>query len=120
MTAPAKSVCYFGFYLYGVAIMLVFFPNVLLRLMGMPETTEVWIRIVGVLAGLIGFYYHRNGIAENRLFFKLTVPARIAVLVSFILFVVLKMASPMLIGFGLVDVLGAFWTWRTLQAEQQQ
>lgn|GEM_PF-1622410 len=120
MTASAKSVYFFGLYLYGVAVPLVFFPNHLLRLMGIAETNEVWIRILGVLVGLIGFYYHRNGIAENRIFFKLTVPARIAVLVSFVLFVALKMASPMLIGFGVVDALGAFWTWRTLQAERRQ
>jgi hypothetical protein len=115
MTASARSVCYFGFYLYGVGITLIFIPNVLLRSMGMPETNEVWIRIVGVLAGIIGFYYHRNGVANNRPFFALTVPARVAVLVSFVLFALLKLVSPMLIVFGVVDLLGAIWTWRTLK-----
>jgi hypothetical protein len=50
MDAAAKSVCYFGFYLYGVALTLIFFPNVLLRVLGIPETSEVWIHIVGLLA----------------------------------------------------------------------
>lgn len=119
MTASAKSVCYFGFYLYVVAITLIFFPNHLLRIMGMPETTEVWIRVLGVLVGLIGFYYHRNGAANNRFFFPLTIPARITVLVSFVAFAALKMVSPMLIGFGVVDFLGALWTWWALKQEQK-
>jgi hypothetical protein len=117
MTTAAKSVCYFGFYLYGVAIVLVFFPNLLLGIMGMPETTEVWIRILGLLTGIIGYYYHRNGIAENRIFFPFTVHARVLVFLSFVVFVALKMASPALIVFGVVDLLGAVWTWRTLRRE---
>lgn len=117
MTASAKSVCYFGFYLYVVAITLVFFPNLLLRLMGIPETTEVWIRVLGILVGIIGFYYHRSGVTNNRAFFPLTVPARAIVLVSFIAFAALQMVSPMLILFGVVDLLGALWTWRALKQE---
>jgi hypothetical protein len=117
MTAAAKSVCYFGFYLYGVAIVLIFFPNLLLGMMGMPETTEVWIRILGLLTGIIGYYYHRNGTANNRIFFPFTVHARVVVFLSFVVFVALKMASPMLIGFGVVDLLGAVWTWRALRRE---
>lgn len=119
MTASAKSVYFFGLYLYGVAVTLVFFPNVLLRLMGIPETTEVWIRILGMLVGLIGFYYHRNGAANNHSFFPLTIPARITVLVAFVIFAVLEMVSPRLIIFGVVDLLGALWTWRALKQERK-
>ena len=115
MTLAAKTVCYFGYYLYGVAITLVFFPNMLLRILGIPETTEVWIRILGVLVGIIGYYYHRNGAADNRLFFPLTVHARVVVFLSFVVFALLKMASPVLIGFGVVDLLGAIWTWQALK-----
>lgn len=118
MTPAARTVCYFGFYLYVVSVTLVFFPNLLLRILGIPETTEVWIRIVGVLVGLIGYYYHRNGAADNRLFFPLTVQARILVFLSFMVFVLLKMASPMLIGFGVIDLLGALWTWTALGRER--
>jgi hypothetical protein len=115
MDAASRSVCYFGFYLYGVALTLIFFPNVLLRLLGIPETDEVWIRIVGLLAGIIGYYYHRNGAAGNRFFFPLTVHARVLVFVVFGIFALLKMASPVLIGFGVVDLLGAIWTWQALK-----
>ncbi len=32
-------------------------PNILLTTVGMPETAEVWIRVVGLLAGVLGVYY---------------------------------------------------------------
>jgi hypothetical protein len=115
MSAAAKSVYYFGFYLYLVSITIVFFPNILLGAMGIPETNEVWIRVLGVLVGLIAFYYHRSGAKEISAFFPLTVPTRVVVLLSFILFVVLKLASPMLILFGVIDFAGAMWTLMALK-----
>lgn len=118
MTPAAKTVCYFGYYLYGVSITLVFFPNLLLRVLGIPETTEVWIRILGVLVGIIGYYYHRNGAANNRSFFPFTVHARVVVFLSLAAFVLLKMAGPMLIVFGVVDLLAALWTLRALRREK--
>jgi hypothetical protein len=115
MSAAAKSVYYFGFYLYLVSITLVFFPNILLNLLYIPETNEVWIRVLGVLVGLIAFYYHQSGAKNISAFFPLTIPTRIVVLLSFITFAVLKMASPMLILFGVIDFAGAMWTLMALK-----
>jgi hypothetical protein len=115
MTAAAKSVYYFGFYLYLVSATLIFFPNILLSTLGIPETNEVWIRVLGVIVGLLGFYYHQSGAKNISAFFPLTIPTRIIVLLSFIIFAVLKMASPMLIGFGVVDFAGAMWTMMALK-----
>ncbi|MEP7321322.1 MAG: hypothetical protein ABI761_05360, partial [Saprospiraceae bacterium] len=86
-----------------------------LSTLGIPETNEVWIRVVGVLALVIGFYYHRSALLNSTEFFKLTVLARTFVFVSFILFAVFKMASSMLIGVGLIDFIGAMWTWMALK-----
>lgn len=115
MTAAAKSVYYFGFYLYLVSATLIFIPNMLLGTLGIPETNEVWIRVLGVIVGLLGFYYHQSGDKNISAFFPLTIPTRIIVLLSFIIFAVLKMASPMLIGFGVVDFAGAMWTMMALK-----
>ena len=60
MTQAAKSVYYFAFYLYLTGITLIFIPNVFLSTLGLPETNEVWIRVVGILALAIGFYYHQT------------------------------------------------------------
>ena len=117
MTAAAKSVYYFGLYLYLTGLALVFIPNMFLSAFQMPETNEVWIRVVGVLAFLFGFYYHQTGSANVSAFFKLTVIARIVVFVAFTCFVLLKYTSPMLIVFGVIDLLGAIWTWSALKKQ---
>ncbi len=115
MTAAAKSVYYFGLYLYVVGATLAFIPNLLLGMLGIPQTNEVWIRILGVIVGLLGFYYHRSGATNNSSFIQLTVPARVVAFLSFVVFVVLKMASPVLIGFGVIDLVAAIWTFQALK-----
>ncbi len=115
MTASAKSVCYFGFYLYFVGLTLMIAPNFLLSTMQLPATSEVWIRVVGVLAFSLGYYYHRTGAGNVHAFFKYTVPTRIFVFLSFLAFVLLNYVSPLLIIFGAADLAGAAWTWFALK-----
>ncbi len=54
MSRAAFTVKAFGVYLLLLGAALVFVPNLLLSLLGMPPTTEVWIRVVGVLVFNIG------------------------------------------------------------------
>ena len=70
MTAAAKSLYYFGLYLYLAGATLIFIPNVFLSILGLPETNEAWIRIVGILTLVIGFYYHGTSLLNHRAYFK--------------------------------------------------
>ncbi|MGL6269715.1 MAG: hypothetical protein ACRC2O_17400 [Chitinophagaceae bacterium] len=115
MTAAAKSVYFFGFYLYLVGATLIFVPNIFLSTLRMPVTSEVWIRVLGVIVGLIGFYYHQTGAKNINAFFPLTIPTRIMVFTTFLVFVILKMASPVMVGIGAVDLAGAIWTFMALK-----
>ena len=115
MTPAAKSVYYFGFYLYLLGVTLIFIPNFLLKTIGLPETNEVWIRVVGLLVLLIGFYYHQAGAKNISVFIPLTIPTRIMVFVTFLAFALLQMAGPVLAGFGAIDLAGAIWTFMALK-----
>ena len=115
MNPAAKSVYYFGFYLYAVALTLIFVPDFFLETLKMPPTNEVWIRVVGVLAFCIGYYYHRSGAANDVQFCKRTITMRVFVCIAFTAFVLLKYVSPVLVVFGIVDLLGALWTWSALR-----
>lgn len=117
MTAAAKSVYYFGLYLYVVGLTLIFVPNFLLRTLQMEETNEVWIRVVGVLVLCIAFYYHQSGAKNITGMFLLSTIARTLVCLSFIAFVLLKFVSPIIIGFGVIDMLGAIWTYTALKKQ---
>jgi hypothetical protein len=116
MNAAARSVCYFGFYLYLTGLTLITVPNVLLSTLQLPETNEVWIRVVGVLVFCIGYYYHRAGAGNIRAFFKHTIPTRGFVFLAFTGFVLLDYVSPVLIVFGAADLAGAVWTWMALRS----
>lgn len=115
MNAAAKSVMYFGFYLYLTGLTLMISPNLLLGLFQLPETNEVWIRVVGVLAVGIGFYYHRTGAENIRAAFALTIPTRIFVFLAFTTFVLANYVAPVFILFGIIDLAGALWTWLALK-----
>jgi succinate dehydrogenase hydrophobic anchor subunit len=118
MSPAARSVSYFGFYLYFVGVLLIAFPDFLLSTMQLPATNEVWIRVVGVLAFCIGYYYHRAGIENITTFFKHTIPTRLFIFINFVMFVVLGYVSPILIIFGAADLAGAVWTWIALSKEK--
>ncbi len=115
MTPASKSIYYFGFYLALLAVTLLAFPNTLLGLFQIELTSEVWIRVVGVVVLNIGILYVFMASSSNVLFMTLTIYLRASVLLWFIIFVALGMAPVQLILFGLADAAGAVWTLVTLR-----
>ena len=108
---------WFGLYLVALGVTLIVVPNVPLSLFGMPQPDEPWIRVAGMLALIIGYYYVQTARAELRRFFELTIGPRFAVIVFFTAFVVFGFAKPTLLLFGLVDLAGAIWTIFALRSE---
>jgi hypothetical protein len=105
-----KSIQIFAAYLVGMGLVLIFAPNLLFRLMRLPETREVWIRVVGMFALVLAYYYTRAASQHLTAFLQWTVHVRMSVIVFFIGFVALADAPPILIGFGAVDFAAALWT----------
>ncbi len=100
----------FSWYLVGLGLVLLAMPNVLLGVFGMPTTTEVWVRVVGMLVLFLAYYYHIAARNELTALMRGTVHVRSSVIVFFTAFVLLGYANAMLIGFGVVDLFGAIWT----------
>jgi hypothetical protein len=118
MSKSAFSVKAFGVYALLTGLNLIFAPNLLLGMFGIPPTTEVWIRVVGVLAFNIGIYYWFAAKCEAKAFFEATVYLRGVVFIAFVAFVMLGFVHRALILFGCVEVAGAVWTWLALQKEK--
>ena len=114
----AFSVKFFGVYALLTGLNLMFAPNMLLGMFGIPLTTEVWIRVVGVLAFNIGIYYWFAAKCEAMAFFEATVYARFFVFIAFATFVALGFVNKALILFGVVELAGAVWTWLALRINQ--
>jgi hypothetical protein len=107
----------FSIYLFVLGIVLITIPNPFLSLFAMPATHDVWIRVVGMLVVILGYYYMTAARNELVPFLRATVVGRTAVLVSFIGFVVLGLAPPILILFGVIDAVAAGWTAWALAAD---
>jgi hypothetical protein len=104
------SVFVFSIYLYLLGFVLVITPDTLVQIFKFPETDGLWIRVVGMLVIILGFYYSHAARAEIRPFLVWTVIARSSVLLFFIAFVIAGLAPPALILFGVIDFFAAMWT----------
>jgi hypothetical protein len=110
MSKAARSVFVFGIYLLVLGIVLVVAPNVLLEMFFLPVTSEVWVRVVGMLLLFLGFYYTQAARKELSDFLRWTLYPRATVILFFAAFVLLGFARPPLVLFGVVDLLGVIWT----------
>ena len=110
MSKAAVSVLVFGVYTLVLGLTMLVIPNQLLSLFAYPTTTEVWIRILGFIAAILGYYYVVAARYELTPFFWASVYGRPLLIVCFVGLVLLRLAEPILVLFGAIDLLGAIWT----------
>ena len=118
MTATAKSIFYYSFYMMGIGLVLFFVPNLILGFFGF-HTTEVWVRILGLLAFCAGILYFHSARTNQTDFFRVTVPERVIFFLGIVALVVFLDLPPMLAAIGSMDLLGAIWTGLTLRQKNQ-
>lgn len=102
-------------YVLLTGLQLIFVPNMLLSMFGFEPTTEVWIRVLGLIVlTLVVLYYFiiRHG---NREVVRGTIYGRLLVGLGFVVLVALGLAKPALVLFGGIDVATAIWTWAELK-----
>src|SRR5690349_4571920 len=112
------SMTVFGIYLLLAGLSFILIPNIVLPIFGFPATTEIWIRLTGLLTFILGTYFLYSVRHEDRHFFRVTLYGRLIFFTGVTLFVLFKLASPMLIAFGILDLIGAAWTWSALRATE--
>jgi hypothetical protein len=110
MSKAAKSVFVFGIYLILIGLGFLLVPNTVLDLFGFPMTSEPWIQVMAMLLLILAYYYIMSARIDLTSFFHFTVHARMSVILFFIVFVLLEIAKPILILFGVVDLAAVLWT----------
>ena len=110
----SQSLVAFAVYLVGMGFGLVFVPNLLLGLFGFPTVEGPWVRIVGFLCWVLAYYYTRVARAGFEPFYRWTVHTRLCVLPFFVALVMVDLAPPVLILFGVLELGFTLWTWSTL------
>ena len=110
MSAAALSIFVFGIYLIILGTGFYLVPNTILPLFKFPKTNEPWIRALGMVILILGFYYIIAAQNELSAFFWATVVGRFGVLVLLSALVISKKAKPVIILFGIIDAAGGVWT----------
>jgi hypothetical protein len=91
-------------------LQLLFVPNFLLGMFGIAPTSEIWIRVLGMLVLVLSIYYYaiyKNG---NKEIVRATVQGRLLFCAGLVMFVILGMAPPVLIGFAVAETGLALWS----------
>lgn len=114
MDSSTVSIFVFGIYLVFVGAGFLFIPNIVLPLFKFPRTNEPWIRVMAILVMIIALFYLVAACYILPVIYWTTVFGRIFVFLSFAALVLTKKAQPMLLMFGVIDLLGAAWTLITL------
>jgi hypothetical protein len=111
MSKIAFTILIYSFYLFLMGLGMMLIPNLLLSLFGFAETTEIWIRMLGLFTFTTGIYYFQSAKNEQLAFFKSTIVGRIFFFLMTVVFVFAFKQNPMLAAIGSVDLMGALWTY---------
>ncbi len=118
MTRAALSVYMYGlYYVTIIAPPFLVFPHFALGVFGLSAGDDMWIRYVGVLAGIIGSFYIAGVLTRSSNIYAWSVPARYATGAFLALMVVLGNAGLLLLIFAALDVLTASITWMAIRAD---
>ncbi len=119
MSRAAKSVFAFSFVFINGGLGLLLAPGLVLSFLGFSLTEFLFPRFLGMTMLVLAYYYIRaawSGVAEC---FKWTVHARFMGVAFYTAFVVFGIAPISVLGFALMDFLGALWTQWALGADQK-
>lgn len=109
MASAPRTVVVFGVYLVAVGLIVLLIPNVLLSMLGLPNTDEPWIRVIGVVVLALAGYYIACGRGEATAFLRASVPVRLSAAVGLVVIAALSGYWSLML-FALPDAAGAAWT----------
>ena len=118
MTTAARSVFLFGIYVLVVGIAVALAPDAVLRLLRFPPAGDGWVRMVGVLAMVIGAYDVVSGRSNAQANIRASVPIRLAFAATCGALVLLRYMPVPLLPLAAIDAAGAAWTALALRGDR--
>jgi len=114
------SMLVFAVYMGILCVALLLIPAPFVMFFGFERPDPLWIRILGIILGILTFYYAMAIREEAFQFYRWTSIARLVLLPSFLVFVLFDIAPPILIVFGTFETGCAVWTGLALRRERRQ
>jgi hypothetical protein len=102
-------------YVILTGLQLIFVPNLLLKTFGFDPTSEIWIRVLGIVILPLSAVYYAINRQGNREIVRATILSRGFVGFGFIVLAFSGHAKLNLILFAGIDILTAIWTWFELK-----
>ena len=110
MSPAARSILVYSIYVLGLGATLLLVPNVPLPLVGLPQASEVWIRVAGMTVIFLGIFYFITARNEVRPLFAASVAIRLAVPFIFASFAIAGFVAWNIVLLTPLDVVFAIWT----------
>jgi hypothetical protein len=118
MSRSGRSLVGFGIYGIVMGTGLLVAPDQMLDFLRTARTSEHWIRLLGMSAIVLGFYYITAGRHELTVFIRASLWGRIAMAAGFSALVALHIAPVLLLGIAGNELLGVLWTTLALRADE--
>lgn len=115
MADPMLSLRVWSYYVLAVGAGLLLIPNQILDILGVANTSEVWIRVVGLVAVALGVVYFAAARDNDIGVVRSSVPARVFAVVAFVVLWITGGPWQLLI-FAAIDLAGLLWSWNALRS----
>ena len=119
MTRAGRSLVGFGIYGMFMGAWLLVAPGPMLDFLRTARTTEHWIRLLGMSAIVLGFYYITAGRHDLAVMARASLWGRLAMAAGFSALVALRIAPVLLLGIAGNELLGVLWTTLALRADER-
>jgi lysylphosphatidylglycerol synthetase-like protein (DUF2156 family) len=120
MSRTAFSITVYSIYLATSGLCMALIPNVLLGLLDVPRTSEVWVRLFGFLALVLGVKGLQGARLELIPVMQLDVITRTCFSVFLTILIVLGLSPRILWIFAAIDFAAAVWTQVTIWAAKRK
>jgi hypothetical protein len=117
--ATGISLYVFSAYVSIMSLVLLLVPTYVLPLFGLPVDGEVWIRLLGFVLLCSSVYYIGAAYTKFIPFARWTVYTRAAAPLVVLIFILSDLAPAEMVSFGIVDGLGALWTYLALRKDRR-
>ncbi len=117
MNPACRTIFLFGFYPLLAGLSMIIAPALPLQMMGWPVEGLDWIRMLGVVTMIVGYYYLQLGANDVLTFCRYSAQMRLVIPFVFVLLVLVFNMNPLYIALTAVDFLGGVWTWSALRKQ---
>ena len=98
-------------YVLLMGFSLIFIPNFVLNIFGFEPTSEIWVKVLGlIIASFAVLFYHINNYGNEKIV-RSSILSRFFVSTGLIFLALLGQVKINLILFAGIDALTAAWTW---------